>query len=151
MVKCWYKVPPCAGCGEADEDCCDWLEVTIVDILLLLLLLLLVGKLIPGTVAGKGTETTKLSACCCLSSFTTVACDFACTFWVITWDLLLFAVTEVVDVWVAVSSAVDPVDCITFGLTFCILRSVDVDEGGGALAALLVDDVEEDELFSVRA
>lgn len=170
FVKCWYKLPPCVGRDDAgDEDCCCccccgvWLDVTIVEILLLeLLLLLLEGKFMPGTVAGKGTDTTKLSACC-LSSFTvTFCCVFAWTFGVITCDLLLLllllvtadddvvvvAVVFAVCVW---NPTIEPVDWITFGLTFCRFKSVVGVVDDVAVTVLLVDDDDDDEFVSVRA
>lgn len=128
FVRCWYRLP-CDGTamfGDAVAGVC-WFE-TIADtvelLLLLLLLLFVVGNWIPGTVAeDNGTDTTRLSGCCCRSSF-----DFAWMFCVITCDLLLLARGEVAGdaVWWdvdALVTVVDPVEWITLGLTFWMFGS----------------------------
>lgn len=146
FVKCWYKLPwLLAGSDEEVTDmfaglaACSWAWfVTIVDtvelllVFILLLLLLFVGIWIPGTVVAdeRGTDTTRLSPCCCRSSFilfTLFDDDFTWIFCVITCD---FTVDDaggdemcgVAFVEAIVAEELD--ECITtFGLTFWMFGS----------------------------
>lgn len=126
----------------ATDGCAELLLGTIVAILLLLLLiillLLLVGSEMPGTVAESGTDTTRLSGCCC-GSFARLL--FTCKFCVITccllWPLLLPLLWTVVALLLLVATAVTvAVDWITFGLTFCVFGSAVV-AGSDAVAVVV--------------